>query len=100
MRISRLKGVSIATALCLAAVMAAAPSARAEIALPPPALGVGPASAWPAVTVIAIAGVLVNYDLIRRFTCSGDFLRLGGPGFTGPIGRSANVKPPPACAPR
>jgi hypothetical protein len=31
---------------------------------------------------IAFVAALVTYDLIRRTTCSGDFLHLGGPGFT------------------
>jgi hypothetical protein len=31
---------------------------------------------------IAFVAALVTYDLIRRTTCSGDFLYLGGPGFT------------------
>ena len=32
--------------------------------------------------IIGVAALLAGYDLIRRTTCSGDFLYLGGPGFT------------------
>ena len=35
--------------------------------------------------IIGIAAFLAGYDLIRRTTCSGDFLYLGGPGFTEPM---------------
>ena len=31
---------------------------------------------------LGVVAVLVGYDLLRRTTCSGDFLGLGGPGFT------------------
>jgi hypothetical protein len=34
--------------------------------------------------IIGVAAFLAGYDLIRRTTCSGDFLYLGGPGFTEP----------------
>jgi len=36
---------------------------------------------------------LVLYDMIRRTTCSGDFLHLGGPGFTSPITPQMGVLP-------
>ena len=35
--------------------------------------------------IIGVAAFLAGYDLIRRTTCSGDFLYLGGPGFTEPM---------------
>jgi hypothetical protein len=41
--------------------------------------------------------VLVSYDLIRRTTCAGDFLKFGGPGFDRPIKPTDNVLPPPRC---
>jgi hypothetical protein len=31
---------------------------------------------------LGFVAVLAGYDLLRRTTCSGDFLALGGPGFT------------------
>ena len=48
---------------------------------------------------LGFVGLLVSYDLIRRTTCSGDFLQLGGPGFTQPITPAMTVLPPPRCAP-
>jgi len=50
---------------------------------------------FPAV-VIGVASVLVLYDIVRRTTCSGDFLGLGGPGFSEPIRINQSVLPPPA----
>ena len=35
--------------------------------------------------IIGVAALLSAYDLIRRTTCSGDFLHFGGPGFTEPM---------------
>jgi hypothetical protein len=47
---------------------------------------------------IGFVAVLVGYDLIRRTTCSGDFLGLGGPGFTTKITpASGNVMIPRQC---
>ena len=34
---------------------------------------------------LGFVALLDGYDLIRRTTCSGDFLGLGGPGFTEPM---------------
>jgi hypothetical protein len=39
----------------------------------------------------------VTYDLIRRTTCSGDFLGLGGPGFTTPITPASGNVMIPQC---
>lgn len=44
-----------------------------------------------------IVAALTSYDLIRRNTCSGDFLKLGGPGFSEPIKPTQNVRIPPKC---
>jgi hypothetical protein len=43
---------------------------------------------------IGFVGFLAIYDLIRRTTCSGDFLGMGGPGFSEPIRPGMNVLPP------
>ena len=51
------------------------------------------AGAWAAGGIIGVAAFLATYDLIRRTTCSGDFLALGGPGFTEPM-PNANVMIP------
>ena len=48
--------------------------------------------------VIGVAAFFVVYDLIRRTSCSGDFLGLGGPGFSTPI-TVENVITPPKCGP-
>jgi hypothetical protein len=46
---------------------------------------------------ISLVGFLVVYDLIRRTTCSGDFLGFGGPGFDSPITAGQNILAPPRC---
>ena len=61
---------------------------------PPPGGGGGAGGAG---GVIGVAGFLVIYDLIRRTTCSGDFLRLGGPGFTTKIKAGDSILTPPVC---
>jgi hypothetical protein len=47
---------------------------------------------------IGFVALLAGYDLLRRTTCSGDFLRLGGPGFSEPMPTTGNVLPP-QCRP-
>ena len=64
--------------------------------LPGPHLG-GGGGAGGAGGVIGVAGFLVIYDLIRRTTCSGDFLHLGGPGFTTKIKAGDTILTPPVC---
>ena len=59
---------------------------------PPPGAGGGAGGAG---GVIGVAGFLVIYDLIRRTTCSGDFLQLGGPGFTTKIKAGDTILTPP-----
>ena len=49
--------------------------------------------------IIGVAAFLAGYDLIRRTTCSGDFLYLGGPGFTTKIKASDTILTPPRCIP-
>jgi len=91
---------STAAMLAIMGVIGATAPAAAGIPAPPPhsshvAGGVG----FPAV-VIGVASVLGLYDILRRTTCSGDFLGLGGPGFSEPIRPNQNVLPPPNCRPR
>lgn len=64
---------------------------------PPPHSGAWSAGAAGATGFIAFVAALAGYDLIRRWTCSGDFLHLGGPGFTEPMPKVGNVKAPPYC---
>ncbi len=96
MRIT-LKGAAFAAALSLAAVVATAPAAHAGRVIPV-AVGGGTTVKWTAVGIIGVAGILVTYDIMRRFGCTGDFLRLGGPGFTSPIGNQP-IMPPRRCTP-
>lgn len=87
-------------ALLLAVVLVPLSGLRSQAdALPAPVAAVGSNAAgmWATGTVTGIASFLVIYDLIRRTTCSGDGLRLGGPGFGQPIDPSANVLVPRRC---
>ena len=87
----------------LAAALVATPilSSQALALVPPPPPLVPPpgggAGAGGAGGVIGVAGFLVIYDLIRRTTCSGDFLPLGGPGFTTKIKAGDTILTPPVC---
>jgi hypothetical protein len=87
----------------LAAALVATPilSGQALALVPPPPPLVPPpgggAGAGGAGGVIGVAGFLVIYDLIRRTTCSGDFLHLGGPGFTTKIKAGDTILTPPVC---
>jgi len=88
------RACSAAAILAIAGAIGAASPATAAIPAPPPhsshvAGGVG----FPAV-IIGVASVLGLYDVVRRTTCSGDFLGLGGPGFSEPIRPNQNVLPP------
>ena len=74
---------------CLALVMLTSSLTPASAAMVPVApvtggssVGFGP---WLAGGIIGVAAFLGIYDFGRRTTCSGDFLNLGGPGFTAPI---------------
>ena len=76
----------IASAFVFAAVAPNTASAAAPVV--PSAVVAGTSStagAWAAGGIIGVAAFLATYDLIRRTTCSGDFLALGGPGFTEPM---------------
>ena len=77
-----------------------APIAPAPQPVPHVVGGSSSAGAGAAVTggFLGFVALLVSYDLIRRTTCSGDFLQLGGPGFTQPITPAMTVLPP-RCVP-
>jgi hypothetical protein len=97
---SRLQASGLAFCLSLAAVTGFAPAAHAIERPVVIVVGAKIGPSWPAVGVIGVASALVTYDLIRRLTCTGDFLRLGGPGFGQAIGPNQNVLPPRICPPR
>ncbi len=74
----------------------------ATVPVPPPPVIIGSgggAGAGAAGGVIGVAAFFVFYDLIRRTSCSGDFLGLGGPGFDTPVTVGQNVITPPNCGP-
>jgi predicted DNA-binding ribbon-helix-helix protein len=83
--------LTVATLMCASALTAFFPypaSAWCPPPVPPPAPPIiahgtsGAAGAGAAAGFIGFVAVLVGYDLLRRTTCVGDFLYLGGPGFT------------------
>src|SRR6478672_555590 len=93
------------SAALIAAVMATTifPSSSFALIPPPPPVippgGGGAGGAGGAGGVIGVAAFFVIYDLIRRTTCSGDFLHLGGPGFTTKIKAGDSILTPPQCIP-
>jgi hypothetical protein len=91
---------AIATALVITAGGPNKAFALAPVPVPVPIAGGASAGAGAAAAggFIGFVGLLVTYDLIRRTTCSGDFLQFGGPGFTTPITPAMTVLPP-RCAP-
>ena len=84
------KRIATAMVMCAIALAASSPNTASAWYCPPkpppvipPASGTsGAAGAGATVGFIGVVAVLVGYDLLRRMTCLGDFLSLGGPGFT------------------
>jgi hypothetical protein len=97
------------SAFMVAAVMTTAAVPTKSFALPPvppvmmpvPLSGGGGGAgtgAGVAAGIIGVAAFFVFYDIGRRTTCSGDFLQLGGPGFSTPItAATGNVLIPKEC---
>ena len=97
-RISLILAASlIATVLAPSSSFAIAPVVRPPVV--PPGGGGGGGGAGGAGGIIGIAAFFDIYDLIRRTTCSGDFLGLGGPGFTTKINPGDNILIPRQCTP-
>ncbi len=88
-------GAVVAGALLLAA---AAPTPASAVIVRPPPPATSTVGLGFTYSFLGIVAALDLYDLIRRTTCSGDFLALGGPGFTSPITPGMNVLPP-QCVP-
>jgi len=57
----------------------------------------GAAGAGATAGFIGFVAILAGYDLLRRTTCVGDFLYLGGPGFTTPITPASGNVMIPQC---
>lgn len=87
---------ALTLAAALATTSGSSISQAAAVGPAPVAAAAGSTSGGVAATsgLIGIATFLGIYDLVRRTSCSGDPLRLGGPGFTSPIRPSDNVLPP------
>ncbi|MGH6685005.1 MAG: hypothetical protein ACRECA_13995 [Pseudolabrys sp.] len=94
---SKLVCAAVVGALLLTAV---APTASTAAVVRPVPTGSTSGAAGVAGTggFLGFVAALDLYDLIRRTTCSGDFLHLGGPGFSSPITPLMNVLPP-QCVP-
>ena len=83
----RLAATTLMLAVALTASFPTTASAWYPPPVPPPPSIVthgtsGAAGAAATAGFIGFVAVLVGYDLLRRTTCVGDFLYLGGPGFT------------------
>jgi len=87
-------------ALASAFVFAAVAPNAASAAAPVPVIVGGSSTAGAAAAggFLGFVAFLDLYDIIRRTTCSGDFLALGGPGFGENITPAMNVLPP-QCVP-
>jgi hypothetical protein len=92
------KRVSVVLAASLMTTALIPSFALATVVTPVPVVSGGGSAAGAAGGVIGVAAFFVFYDLIRRTSCSGDFLGLGGPGFSTPI-TVENVITPPKCGP-
>jgi hypothetical protein len=93
------KRVSVILAASLMTTALIPTQSFAVVPVPPvPVVSGGGSGAGAAGGVIGVAAFFVFYDLIRRTSCSGDFLGLGGPGFSTPI-PVENVITPPKCGP-
>ena len=84
----RLTATALTCAVALTACFPTRASAWYPPPVPPPPPPIvthgtsGAAGAGATAGFIGFVAVLVGYDLLRRTTCVGDFLYLGGPGFT------------------
>lgn len=86
---------AIVSALAFTAII---PADAAPVAIAPPVVPAATTSSTAGAAAtggfIGLAAALDIYDFIRRTTCSGDFLGLGGPGFSEPLKVGMNVMTP------
>ena len=89
----------LTASLILTAIVPRQALALAPVIKPPVIVshGGGGGGAGGAGGIIGVAAFFVVYDLIRRTTCSGDFLQLGGPGFSTKLKIGDSVLTPPVC---
>jgi hypothetical protein len=95
-----LKSLAAAALIAASFLTISTQSSQAVVRVVAAPVGSSATGLWGTGSIVGVASFLVIYDLIRRTTCSGDFLKLGGPGFTQPIGRSENVLVPRRCPAR
>jgi predicted DNA-binding ribbon-helix-helix protein len=89
-RTGRMLRLTAATLMCVVALTSSFPTTATawyppKVPVPAPVVTHGTSGAAGAAATAGFIGfvaVLAGYDLLRRTTCSGDFLGLGGPGFT------------------
>eukprot|EP01037_Dinobryon_pediforme_P012072 gene12072-12162_t len=93
-----LRKLTVACVLSLAVSTSISPSANAGA--PIVVATTSPASivSVTAVGIISLVAALGFYDIVRRTTCSGDFLSLGGPGFDKAMTPAGNSLVPVNCA--
>jgi hypothetical protein len=85
---------AVISALAFSAVV---PTTASAVIVAHPAVAAGTSGAAGAAATggfIGFVAALDIYDFIRRTTCSGDFLGLGGPGFSEPLKVGMNVLTP------
>jgi hypothetical protein len=91
----------LAMVAALATAMTTPPAGQAKAAMVVvPVASSGAGGMWGAGGIVGIATFLGIYDLFRRTSCSGDVLKLGGPGFGEAIRPSDNVLVPRRCPTR
>ena len=89
-------GATMALSMLTAAV---APNQAFALPAPVVAAKASTAGVWATGGFLGFIATLGVYDLIRRTTCAGDFLNLGGPGFSQPMKPTDNALTP-ACPAR
>ena len=93
---SKFVRAAVASAFVFAAVVPNTASSAMPVPVVHPVTA-GTSSAAGAAAVggfIGFVALLDIYDIVRRTSCSGDFLGLGGPGFSEPVTPLMNVLPP------
>jgi len=87
--------VTVASAFVFAAI-----APNTALAVPPPPVhhvivaSSSTAGASATAGFLGFVAFLATYDFVRRTTCIGDPLALGGPGFTEPMPAAGNIIPP------